>query len=289
MWIANEWEDYELLDAGGGEKLERWGPYVLRRPDPQAVWPPSKAAGEWASADAAYSRSASGGGSWGFARELPDTWEIRYKGLRFCIKPMQFKHTGIFPEQAVNWDWMAKLIGGQSQVKLLNLFAYTGAATVAAARAGAHVCHVDAARGIVAMAKANASLSGVPEGRARYIVDDVFKFVRREIRRGSVYDAVIMDPPAYGRGPGGELWKAGDHLYGAVELCAQLFMEPPLFFIINSYAAGLSAATVENVLRIAMGRRFGGVGHVESGEIGIPVSSGGAVLPCGCCARWARV
>ena len=307
MWVAGDWVDYELLGAGDGEKLERWGPYILRRPDPQAVWPAEKtmSSQKWQTADAVYHRSKSGGGSWEYKRELPPIWEINYKGLRFGIKPMQFKHTGVFPEQAVNWDWIINKLnnhrdqrgqvsqsGQNSQssrradIRVLSLFAYTGAATIAAASAGALVCHVDAARGIVAMAKDNAARSLVPGDRIRYIVDDVMKFVRRELRRGTVYDAVIMDPPAYGRGPGGELWKAETHLYEIVELCAGLLEAPPLFFIINSYAAGIPASSVGNILKFAIGGRFGGA--VECAEMGIRAADGNFVLPCGCCARWER-
>ena len=331
MKLSSNWSDYEIIASGNGEKLERWGSYILRRPDPQAVWPAEKGAGGWLNADAIYHRSASGGGNWEFLRKLPQSWEIAYRNLRFNITPMQFKHTGIFPEQAVNWDWMAgKLRGGDGAgsggsasggdgiggggseqacgdgiggggseqacgggggvsggARVLNLFAYTGAATVAAASAGARVCHVDAARGMVAKAKENAALSGIAADRLRYIVDDVFKFTRREIRRGARYDAVVMDPPAYGRGPDGELWKAETHLYEIVELCAALLSETPLFFIVNSYSTGISAAAIENVLKIAVGGRF--CGRTESGELGLPVTRGRFVLPCGCCARWERI
>jgi 23S rRNA (cytosine1962-C5)-methyltransferase len=289
LWIAGNWAEYGLLDAGDGEKLECWGPYVLRRPDPQAIWPADKTVREWHSADAVYKRSG-GGGRWEFTRSLPAGWDINYRNLRFHIKPMQFKHTGIFPEQAVNWDWITNTIKNRDirsdGVRILSLFGYTGAASVAAASAGARVCHVDAARGVVAMAKVNAALSDIPDDKIRYIVDDAMKFVRREIRRGSKYDAVIMDPPAYGRGPGGELWKAESHLYDVVAQCAELLSEPPLFFMINSYAAGISAISVKNILDYAISRRFGG--SVECGELGIPAASGGFVLPCGCCARWRR-
>ena len=287
MWVAGDWTDFELLDAGFGEKLERWGPYILRRPDPQAVWPADKSKGLWPAADAVYIRSGNGGGGWECRGEMPAGWDIRYKQLRFRVKPMQFKHTGIFPEQAVNWDWMREMIAGRGAVRVLSLFAYTGAATVAAAAAGASVCHVDAAKGMVAMAKENASLSGVPNGRIRYIVDDAVKFIRREIRRGSKYDAVVMDPPAYGRGPGGELWKSEIHLYEAINLCSQLLSNAPIFFVVNTYTTGISAASVENILRIAVKSRFGG--RLECGELGLPVAAqpDGIVLPCGCCARWA--
>jgi 23S rRNA (cytosine1962-C5)-methyltransferase len=290
IWVSGDWADYELLDAGYGEKLERWGRYVLRRPDPQAIWPAVKDAPAWRAADAVYHRSASGGGSWEFINKLPPSWEINYGQLRFTIKPMQFKHTGLFPEQAVNWDWaIRKIISRKARpetARVLNLFAYTGGATVAAASVGADVCHVDAARGIVAIAKENALLSHIPDDKIRYIVDDVVKFARRETRRGSKYDAVIMDPPSYGRGPGGELWKAEDHLYDVVRLCTDLLNDPPLFFILNSYAAGISAAAAGNILHFAVTKRFGGL--VECGELGIPAKSGAFSLPCGCCARWER-
>jgi len=289
MWVAGNWTEYGLLDAGYGEKLERWGPYVLRRPDPQAVWPAEANSGAWLSADAVY-RRVGGGGRWEPAREMPAGWEIAYGSLRFSVKLMQFKHTGVFPEQAVNWDWIADKIAGQGkrpgEVRVLNLFAYTGGASIAAAAAGASVCHVDAARGVVAMAKENARLSGVPGDRIRYIVDDAIKFVRREARRNARYDAVIMDPPAYGRGPGGELWKVETHLYDVVETCAGLLGGAPLFFIINSYAAGVSASAVENILRFAVAKRHGGA--TECGELGVPAASGAFALPCGCCARWER-
>ena len=289
MWAAEGWDDYELLDAGRGEKLERWGAYTLRRPDPQAIWP---VCGDvrWDGADAVYNRSDSGGGVWEYINSLPESWTINYRHLTFKVKPMQFKHTGIFPEQSVNWDWVAGKLAAQGRpagdINILNLFAYTGAASVAAASAGAKVCHVDAAKGMINMAKENAALSNVPSDRIRYILDDVMKFLKREIRRNSRYDAVIMDPPAYGRGPGGELWKLETHLYDVVELCAELLGGQPLFFIINSYASGISPASMGNILNISIGRRFGG--SVESGEIGVARASGGFVLPCGCCSRWER-
>jgi len=291
MWVADEWTDFELLDAGNGEKLERWGPYILRRPDPQAIWPADKNTREWSSADAVYRRSASGGGHWESDGNVPECWEIGYKRLRFKVRPMQFKHTGIFPEQAVNWDWIVDRLGECKKRRagapgVLNLFAYTGASSVAAASAGASVCHVDAARGIVAKAKENVALSGIGNGGVRYIVDDVLKFVRRERRRNARYDAVIMDPPAYGRGPGGELWKAETHLYETVEICADLLADRPLFFIINAYAAGISASSIENILRAALCGKFGG--RAESSEIGLPLSRRDMVLPCGCSARWER-
>ena len=291
MWAARKWTDYELLDAGRGEKLERWGKYILRRPDPQAIWPANKNAGAWGAADAVYARSSGGGGRWDFNTQVPESWTIGYGVLRLRVKPMQFKHTGVFPEQAANWDWAAEKIraSGKSDIKVLNLFAYTGAATAAAAAAGAAVCHVDAARGMLGMAKENAVLSSVPARNTRFIVDDVFKFVRRELRRGSRYDAIIMDPPAYGRGPDGELWKAEDQLSEIIDFCAGLLSEAPLFFLVSSYASGISAVSIENTLKVALKGKHGG--RTESGELGLPVSSrkkDGIFLPCGCAARWER-
>ena len=287
MWVADGWTDFELIDAGNGEKLERWGAYILRRPDPQALWPAGGDA-RWDEARAVYRRSKSGGGEWAFAGSVPPSWEIGYRRLRLTVKPMQFKHTGVFPEQSVNWDWVADRLARRDardgSARVLNVFAYTGASTVAAALAGATVCHVDAAKGMVALARQNAALSRVPGDRIRYIVDDAMKFIKREIRRGVRYDAVIMDPPAYGRGPGGELWRAETHLYGMVELCAELLSDRPLFFILNAYAAGITAASAGNILTMAVSGRFGG--RVENAEMGVRSSSCGVVLPCGCCARW---
>jgi 23S rRNA (cytosine1962-C5)-methyltransferase len=293
MLLAGDWEDYELLDAGFGEKLERWGGYIVRRPEPQAVWPPDARGRAWDRADAVYRRSERGGGCWTQVRPMPARWSIRYKSLRFYAQLTPFKHTGIFPEQAVNWDWMTEQIGrggpdgqagGKPAMRVLNLFAYTGAATAAAASAGAVVCHVDAARGMVEKAKENARASQVPYARTRYIVDDVLKFVRREIRRGAQYDAVIMDPPAYGRGPEGELWRAGDNLYELVELCLSLLSHRPRFFLLNVYAANLSATVVGNILSLTLQKRFGGRTFCD--EIGLRVSAQPIVLPCGCCGRW---
>lgn len=285
MLIVDDWEDYELIDAGGGEKLERWGKYILRRPDPQAIWPIGDAGKLWERADAHYHRSRSGGGSWEYKRKLPQKWPVRYKGLSFFVEPMGFKHTGLFPEQAVNWKWiMDKIRSRASNIRVLNLFAYTGGATVAAAYAGAEVCHVDSAKGMVARAKENMALSGLSEKPVRYIVDDVIKFVQREKRRGRTYEAVIMDPPSYGRGPKGELWQIEDELYGLVEACVEILSPKPLFFLINSYTTGLSPAVLSNILRLTVAARF--KGKVASDEIGLPVVSSGLVLPCGATGRW---
>ena len=276
MYLADGWREYELLDAGGGMKLERWGDVTLLRPDPQAVWPIRTR-----EADAVYHRSARGGGHWEFLRPLPESWRIRYRDLAFLVRPTGFKHTGLFPEQAVNWERMRALIEGAGRpIKVLNLFAYTGGASVACARAGAQVTHVDAAKGMVERAGENARLSGIAGG-IRYIVDDCKKFVQRELRRGNRYDAVVMDPPSYGRGPGGELWKIEDSLYPLVEACARLLSDRPAFFLINSYTTGLAPTVLRDVLRVALPD-----GHAEAGEVGLPIRRGGLVLPCGAAGRW---
>jgi len=285
MLLADDWLDYELIDTGDGEKLERWGKYILRRPDPQAIWPIDNNTGIWQKADAHYHRSSSGGGKWEFKRKIPDRWMINYGDLTFYIEPTGFKHTGLFPEQAVNWKWMMKKIKSSGrQVNILNLFAYTGGATVAAASAGAEVCHVDASKGMVTRAKENLAASGLGDKRVRFIVDDVVKFVQREIRRGRKYDAIIMDPPSYGRGPKGELWKIEDELYGLICLCIDVLSPKPLFFLINSYTTGLSPTVIKNMLQISMKKKFGGT--VFADEIGLPVTSSGLVLPCGASGRW---
>lgn len=283
--VAKDWKDYELLDAGNGEKLERWGRFVLRRPDPQAIWPPVTEHERWHDADGHYHRSSSGGGHWEFRTALPERWQIAYGPLRFYVRPTNFKHTGLFPEQAVNWRWIMDRISRAGRpIRVLNLFAYTGGATVAAAAAGAEVCHVDAARGMVQWAKENAALSGLAEAPIRYIIDDVFKFVRREERRGRRYDAIIMDPPVYGRGPNGELWKLEDHLYPFLETCARILSERPLFVLVNAYTAGLSPAAIGNMLHLAFRRTRGGV--LDCGEIGLPIAGTGLHLPCGIYGRW---
>lgn len=285
MLIAERWKDYELIDAGGGEKLELWGDYILRRPDPQAIWPPLRGSKEWGRAHARYHRSSKGGGKWEFRKDLPERWTVCYDGLSFYVQLTGFKHTGVFPEQAVNWDWLkGKIESSKESVDVLNLFAYTGASTAAAAAAGAAVCHVDAAKGMVARAKENAGLSGLGGANIRYITDDVIKFVQREKRRERKYDAVIMDPPSYGRGPGGEKWKLEDELYGLIELCMEVLSKKPLFFLVNSYTTGLSPSVVGNLLRMTLCKRYGGT--VSADEIGLPVASSGLVLPCGSTGRW---
>ena len=286
MYLASNWRDYEVLDCGGGEKLERWQDVILRRPDPQAIWPQQNP-GLWAQADAWYHRSERGGGEWEFFRRLPERWTVRYGALSFYVRPTGFKHTGLFPEQAVNWDWMDGLVRGVvaqgRPVRVLNLFAYTGGATMACACAGAQVCHVDAAKGMVQWARENRDLCGLPEERTRWIIDDALKFVQREKRRGSLYDGILMDPPSYGRGPGGEIWKLENELYGLVEACAGALTERPLFLLINSYTTGLQASVLKNMIDMTVGKRYGG--RSEADEVGLPVTAGG-VLPCGASGRW---
>ena len=284
MWYSENWKDYELLDATDGERLERWGKYILVRPDPQIIW---RGAGKhplWKKADAIYRRSSSGGGGWKQNR-LPEQWHIQYRDLKFLIKPMGFKHTGLFPEQAANWDWFSEKIKKAGRpIKVLNLFAYTGGATVAAAMAGASVVHVDAAKNMVAQAKENARLSGLAEAPIRYIVDDCKKFVEREIKRGNFYDAIIMDPPSYGRGPSGEIWKIEDSVDELVTLAAKVLSKEPLFFLINSYTTGLSPLAMSYILDLRVRARFGG--RTDASEIGLPVSQTGSILPAGASARW---
>jgi 23S rRNA (cytosine1962-C5)-methyltransferase len=284
MFLCDQWQDYEVLDTGDGEKLERWGDVILRRPDPQVIWP--KAVPElWQRADAWYRRSETGGGSWSFERKLPERWAVALGDLKFYVRPTGFKHTGLFPEQAANWAFMQgrirEAVKAGRQVKVLNLFAYTGGATLACAAAGAHVTHVDAAKGMVQWAKENRDLSGVPEERTRFIVEDAVAFVQRELRRGNRYDGILMDPPSYGRGPNGEVWKLEDELYGLVDLCAKALSDTPVFFLINGYTTGFAASVLGNIAARCMGGR----GHVESGELALTVTSGG-VLPCGATARW---
>lgn len=283
MFLADGWQDYEVIDTSGGEKLERWGAYTLIRPDPQVIWETPKTDPRWNTANAHYYRSDKGGGSWEI-KNLPEVWQISYGSLTFAIKPMGFKHTGIFPEQAYNWDYCGKLIREAGRpISVLNLFAYTGGATLAAAAAGASVCHVDASKGMVAWARENAALSGLSQAPIRYIVDDCRKFVEREIRRGKKYDAVIMDPPSYGRGPTGELWKLEQSIYPFVELCAEVLCENPLFFLVNSYTTGLSPSVMAYILGKTVGKRFGGT--VFADELGLPVT-GSPALPCGASAYW---
>ncbi|MCX7923624.1 MAG: class I SAM-dependent methyltransferase [Clostridia bacterium] len=285
MLLADDWKDYELIDTGNGEKLERWGDFILRRPDPQIIWPLKDESGAWKKADAYYHRSQSGGGGWDFKRKLPEKWTISYDKLSFYITPTGFKHTGLFPEQAVNWKWIIeKIRSAKRPIRVLNLFAYTGGATVASAYAGAEVCHVDAAKGMVAWAKENIALSGLADRPVRYIVDDVIKFVQREKRRERQYDAIIMDPPSYGRGPKGEVWKIEDELFGFVQECMEILSPEPLFFLINSYTTGFSPTVVGNILKMTVAQRYGG--EISSGEVGIPSTSSKLILPCGIYGRW---
>ena len=284
MWIANNWKDYEVLDTSGGEKLERWGKYLLVRPDPQVIWNTPHEHPGWKKKNGHYHRSSKGGGEWEFIN-LPDEWSISYKDLTFHLKPFSFKHTGLFPEQAVNWDWFSNLIAHAGRpVKVLNLFAYTGGATVSAAKAGAQVTHVDASKGMVSWAKENAAASGLADAPIRWLVDDCTKFVEREIRRGNHYDGIIMDPPSYGRGPKGEIWKIEENIFPFVELTAKLLSDKPLFFLINSYTTGLQPAVLSYMLNLTVKKQFGGTAAAE--EIGLPVSGTGLVLPCGASGRW---
>lgn len=284
MFISDQWKDYELLDAEGGERLERWGEIILIRPDPQIIFSGERRHPGWKNPNGRYLRSRSGGGSWEFYRPFED-FSISYKSLKFHIRPTNFKHTGLFPEQAANWDWVGGLISRAGRpVRVLNLFAYTGAATCACAAAGAQVCHVDAARGMVQWAKENAALSGLAERPIRYLVDDCEKFVERELRRGNRYDAIIMDPPSYGRGPGGEVWKLEEKLDSFVALCARLLSDDPLFFLINSYTTGLAPSVLTYILETLLTPRYGG--QTASQELGLPVRENGLILPCGASGRW---
>jgi len=312
MWIADHWTDYKVLDASGGEKLERWGDYILVRPDPQVIWNTPRKNRGWKTKNAHYHRSSKGGGEWEFFN-LPGEWTISYPlpclppeadtiktdsaaspapALTFRLKPFSFKHTGLFPEQAVNWDWFSGLIRSRNlrepkrPVRVLNLFAYTGGATLAAAAAGASVTHVDASKGMVSWAKENAACSGLADAPVRWLVDDCVKFVEREIRRGSKYDGIIMDPPSYGRGPKGEIWKIEENVWPFIELTSQLLSENALFFLINSYTTGLQPAVLSYMVSAALTKRLGG--HVEAAEIGLPVQDSGLILPCGATGRWCR-
>lgn len=288
IFIADKWQDYELIDTGDGERLERWGKYILRRPDPHVIWPPSLSDDQWQDIHAHYHRSSEGGGRWEFRKKVPERWTIRYREMAFNLRLMGFKHTGLFPEQAANWEWIIEKIKSRPQpVRVLNLFAYTGGASVAAALAGAEVCHIDAAKGMVTLAKENLTLSGLGDRPVRFIVDDVFKFVLREQRRGRKYDGIIMDPPSFGRGPNGEVWKIENELFRLVQACSEVMQPDPLFFLLNSYTNGLTPAAMGNILKFLLTKRFGGT--VSFAEIGLPVTSGiasGIVLPCGACARW---
>lgn len=284
MWLADKWKEYEVLDTSSGEKLERWGDYILVRPDPQVIWCTEKRSGGWKKKNAHYHRSSKGGGEWEFIN-LPEEWSIHYKNLTFRLKPFSFKHTGLFPEQAVNWDWFSELIRNAGRpVKVLNLFAYTGGATLSAAAAGAKVTHVDASKGMVAWAKENAAASSISDTAVRWLVDDCVKFVEREIRRGNTYDAIIMDPPSYGRGPKGEIWKMEDNIFSFLELTVQLLSKSPLFVLLNSYTTGLQPAVLSYMMNTVYTKKFGG--RVESDEIGLPVKESGLILPCGASGRW---
>lgn len=284
---AADWKDYELIDTGSGERLERWGDIVLIRPDPQIIWHSDKKDPRWKSAHARYKRSNTGGGQWQVYKNMPDVWKIGYGDLTFRIKTMGFKHTGIFPEQAVNWDFAAEKIKNAGRpVKILNLFGYTGAATLACMNAGAAVTHVDASKGMVQWARENAQASGIADKPVRWLVDDCVKFVQREQRRGNTYDGIIMDPPSYGRGPGGEVWKLEEQLYGLVDMCLPIMSKDPLFFILNSYTAGLSPSVMEYLLSVLVKGRFGG--KVSADEIGLKVTKTGLVLPCGSTAIWSK-
>ncbi len=284
MWIADGWKDYEVIDSSKGEKLERWENYLLIRPDPQVIWDTPKDQKGWKNPNAHYHRSAKGGGQWEFF-DLPEQWTVDYKDLTFHIKPFNFKHTGLFPEQAANWDWFSEKIKNAGRpIKVLNLFAYTGGATIAAAKAGASVTHVDAAKGMVNWAKENAEASGLKDAPIRWLVDDCVKFVEREIRRGNTYDAIIMDPPSYGRGPKDEVWKIEESIHPFVKLCSSILSKDPLFFLINSYTTGLAPSVLSYMIGTEILPKFGG--KVASDELGLPVTSNGLTLPCGSSGRW---
>lgn len=283
MDVARDWKDYEILDMANGEKLEKWKDVILVRPDPQIIWKSKSFPERWKNANARYIRSSTGGGNWDFNKKVPANWQVKYKELIFNIKPMGFKHTGLFPEQAVNWDWMInKIQHANRDIKVLNLFAYTGGATVACSYAGASVCHVDSSKGMVTWAKENITSSGLQNNPVRYIIDDVVKFVSREIRRGNKYDAIIMDPPSYGRGTNGEVWKFEENISDLVELCTKVLSDRPLFFLINSYTTGISSTVLENILKLNIKAK----GKLSSGELGLPMKDSNLVLPCGIFSRW---
>ncbi len=287
MNIAKNWKDYEILDMANGEKLERWKDVILVRPDPQIIWKNKSFPNKWKNANAKYKRSSSGGGQWEYNKNIPSSWKIKYKDLTFNIKPMGFKHTGLFPEQAFNWDWMIDKIKSEKRpIKVLNLFAYTGGATVACSYAGASVCHVDSSKGMVTYAKENIQASGLQDRPVRYIVDDVVKFVNREIRRGNKYDAIIMDPPSYGRGTNGEVWKFEENISDLIELCIKVMSDDPLFFLINSYTTGISSTVLENLLSLYIPKKFNG--KFSSGEVGLPMKDSKLILPCGIYGRWEK-
>ena len=288
MNIANNWKDYEIIDMADGEKLERWGKVLLVRPDPQIIWKEKTFPNKWKNINARYNRSKTGGGSWEYVNNLPKAWQVKYKDLTFNIKPMGFKHTGLFPEQAVNWDWMIdKIQKSKREIKVLNLFAYTGGATVACSYAGASVCHVDSSKGMVTWAKENIISSGLEKRPVRFIVDDVNKFVNREIRRGNKYDAIIMDPPSYGRGANGEVWQFENDIADLVKLCTNVLSDNPLFFLINSYTTGISSTVLENILKIYIHPKDRG--KFSSGEIGLPMTNSKLVLPAGIYGRWEQI
>ena len=283
MIISKDWKDYEILDMANGEKLERWGDIVLIRPDPQIIWKNKSKPELWKKANAHYHRSKSGGGEWEYIKNIPKVWQIKYKNLKFNLKPMGFKHTGLFPEQAVNWDFMiSKIKNAGREIKVLNLFAYTGGATVACLSAGASVCHVDSSKGMTAWAKENVASSGLANKPVRFIIDDVIKFVQREMRRGNKYDAIVMDPPSYGRGANGEVWNIEESLYTLVELCTKVLSDKPLFFLINSYTTGLSPTILANILSMTIKKK----GKITSGEVGLPMKDSKLILPCGIYGRW---
>ena len=285
MNVAKDWKDYKIIDMADGQKLEKWGNITLSRPDPQIIWKEKTHPELWRKADAIYNRSKTGGGSWKYNKKLPENWQIKYKDLIFNIKPMGFKHTGLFPEQAFNWDWMIEKIKKEKrEIKVLNLFAYTGGATVACLYAGASVCHVDSSKGMVSWAKENVQSSKLADRKVRYIVDDVNKFVAREIRRGNKYDAIIMDPPSYGRGTNGEVWQFENNIYDLVELCKQVLSDNPLFFLINSYTTGISSEVLKNILELSINKK----GIVTNGEIGLPMENSNLILPCGIYGRWEK-
>ena len=286
MIISDKWNDYEILDMANGEKLERWGNIILIRPDPQIIWKDKSKPALWKKANAHYHRSKSGGGEWEYIKNVPKAWQIKYKNLTFNLKPMGFKHTGLFPEQAVNWDFMMnKIKNANRPSKVLNLFAYTGGATVACAAAGASVCHVDSSKGMTAWAKENVASSGLADRPVRFIIDDVIKFVQREIRRGNKYDAIVMDPPSYGRGANGEVWNIEESLYTLVELCKEVLSDKPLFFLINSYTTGLSPTILANILKMTVKKK----GKVICGEVGLPMKDSDMILPCGIFGRWESI
>ena len=290
MKLANEWKDYKILDMADGQKLERWGEVILSRPDPQIIWKSKSFPNKWKEINAEYHRSKTGGGAWEFKKKIPKQWQVKYKNLIFNIKPMGFKHTGLFPEQAVNWDWMIDKIKkekkNKKEIKVLNLFAYTGGATVACLSAGASVCHVDSSKGMTTWAKENVISSGLQDRPVRFIIDDVVKFVNREIRRGNKYDAIIMDPPSYGRGAKGEVWQFENNIYDLVELCSNVLSDDPLFFLINSYTTGISSQVLKNILNMVIDKKYRG--EIDAGEIGLPMENSKLILPCGIYGRWEK-